>query len=155
MKKKNRKIIRRLSLILGFINIIFIAAFYIYSLDYYEAQEEAINIIKEGQKIDIKDNLTSFYPEEKTKIGLIFYPGAKVENIAYAPLLDKIRSEGIMTVLVEMPFNMAIFNTRAADKIFDLYPEIESWYIGGHSMGGAMASRYASQNKDKLDGLIL
>ena len=155
MKGKNRKIIRRISLTLGSIFIIFIVGFYIYASDYYEAQEEAKSIIMEGENIKTRDNLRTFYPEGETNIGLIFYPGAKVESIAYAPLLDKIRSEGIMTVLVEMPFNMAIFNTRAADKIFDLYPEVESWYIGGHSMGGAMASRYASQNKEKLEGLIL
>ena len=54
-----------------------------------------------------------------------------------------------------MPFNMAIFNKNAANKIIEQYPNIKHWYICGHSMGGAMASSYVSKNKDKVDGLIL
>ena len=35
------------------------------------------------------------------------------------------------------------------------YPEIESWLIGGPSLGGAMAAEYAKNNVDSLDGLIM
>jgi pimeloyl-ACP methyl ester carboxylesterase len=54
-----------------------------------------------------------------------------------------------------MPFNMAIFDSNAADEIMSNFPEVESWYIGGHSMGGAMASNFASKNKERIKGLIL
>lgn len=60
-----------------------------------------------------------------------------------------------MCILVEMPLNMAIFNANAADEIIDQYPNIKNWYIGGHSMGGAMASSYASDHEDQIKGLIL
>jgi len=29
------------------------------------------------------------------------------------------------------------------------------WYIGGHSLGGAMAASYAADHADELDGLLL
>ncbi|PKM69584.1 MAG: carboxymethylenebutenolidase, partial [Firmicutes bacterium HGW-Firmicutes-18] len=61
----------------------------------------------------------------------------------------------ITCILVKMPFNMAIFNSNAAERIIDQFPEIKNWYIAGHSMGGAMASNYASKNQDKIKGLIL
>ena len=54
-----------------------------------------------------------------------------------------------------MPFNMAIFDVNAADDVFERLPQISNWYIAGHSMGGAMASDYASKNPEKVSGLIL
>ena len=35
------------------------------------------------------------------------------------------------------------------------FPDIQHWYIAGHSMGGAMASQFASEHPDEVDGLIL
>ena len=54
-----------------------------------------------------------------------------------------------------MPFNLAVFNINAADKIYDKLPQISNWYICGHSLGGAMASSYVGNNSDKVNGLIL
>lgn len=54
-----------------------------------------------------------------------------------------------------MPLNFAILDSDAADEVFDELPEINYWYIGGHSMGGAMASSYAAENAEKIDGLVL
>jgi len=85
----------------------------------------------------------------------VFYPGGKVEAEAYALLLKDIQDAGIRVFLVEMPFNLAVFDANAAEKIIANNPNIEHWYIGGHSLGGAMASQFAEKNADKLDGLIL
>ena len=35
------------------------------------------------------------------------------------------------------------------------FPEIRHWYIAGHSIGGAMASQFASSHPDQAGGLIL
>lgn len=79
-----------------------------------------------------------------------------MECFAYLPILEKIKQScGITCILVKMPFNMAIFDVNAADKIIDQFPDIKKWYIGGHSMGGAMASDYASKHQDNIKGLIL
>ena len=95
-------------------------------------------------------------PTIPSDTGLIFYPGAKVEYYSYLPILEKIKDgTGISCILVKMPFNMAIFDVDRADEIMDEFPDIKKWYIGGHSMGGAMASNYAAKNQDKLEGLIL
>ena len=45
--------------------------------------------------------------------------------------------------------------TGAADGIADLYPEVENWYIGGHSLGGSAASMYLEDNYEIFDGLVL
>ena len=136
--------------------IIMGAAFFLWASDYYHAEETALAVMENDAAILIKDNLTVLAPSYPTDTAFIFYPGAKVEAIAYLPLLEKIKeATGMACILVEMPLNMAIFDSDAADKIIEAYPEYETWYIGGHSMGGAMASDYASKNPDKVKGLIL
>ncbi len=131
------------------------AMFLVYASIYYKADDIALGILKSDQRIDRVSNFIILSPKEASKQALIFYPGAKVEAIAYLPILSKLADNGITCVLVKMPFNMAIFNSSAADKIYELLPHIEHWYIGGHSMGGAMASSYASKNIDRVEGLIL
>jgi hypothetical protein len=68
---------------------------------------------------------------------LIFYPGGKVQYEAYAPLLERLSENGIFCVLVHMPANLAVFDVNAADDIREMYPDIENWYIGGHSYFGS------------------
>ncbi|MNC40977.1 Alpha/beta hydrolase family protein [compost metagenome] len=98
-----------------------------------------------------------FYPEKEREsdTGLIFYPGGKVEATAYTPLLKQLSQNGITCVLVKMPFNLAVFDIDAAEHVYEKFPNIQKWYIGGHSLGGAMASSYANKNSDKIEGLIL
>ena len=87
--------------------------------------------------------------------GFIFYPGGRILAEAYAPLARAVAEAGYLAVIAPMPLNLAILNWAAADAIIEAYPRIETWTIGGHSLGGAMAARYAHANADKVDGLIL
>lgn len=61
----------------------------------------------------------------------------------------------MLCVLIRMPCNLAVFNVNGADGIREQFPDIERWYIGGHSLGGAMAASYAAGHSDELDGLVL
>lgn len=100
------------------------------------------------------ENQIVLAPEE-AKAGLIFYPGGKVEADAYIPLMMACAQQDIFCVIAEMPFYLAVFDKDAAGNIINEYPEIESWYIAGHSLGGSMAASYAAENADSLDGIIL
>ena len=151
MKKKTKKII----IIIIAIIMILLGGFWWYVSDYYRADEVAVNILNSADNLEFLDDLIVVEASEPSDTALIFYPGAKVEYTAYLPILEKLSDNGITSVLVKMPFNMAIFDADAADKVFDQLPDIQNWFIGGHSMGGAMASSYASDNMDKLSGLIL
>ena len=86
---------------------------------------------------------------------MIFYPGGKVEHTAYIPLMQACAENGILCVLVEMPFNLAVLDINAADGIQKEYPEIDDWYIGGHSLGGSMAASYLAGHSEEYEGLIL
>lgn len=134
--------------------IIAAIGFLVYVSDYYRADDMAIAVMT-GTNVKKQDNIITLTPGVPTDTGLIFYPGAKVEHTAYLPLLEQLTKQGITCVLAEMPFNLAIFDADAADKAIKALPDIKNWYIGGHSLGGAMASGYASKNSDSVAGLIL
>ena len=129
--------------------------FFCYVSDYYRAEDAALAVLEQDSGITVQDNLTILSPAAPTDTAMIFYPGAKVEAEAYLPLLDQIRQTGITCILVHMPFHMAIFDANAAEDVIDQFPAFQHWYIAGHSMGGAMASQFASDHPDQIDGLIL
>lgn len=129
--------------------------FFWYVSDYYRAEDVALEVLAQDSGITVQDNLTILSPTSPTDTAIIFYPGAKVEAEAYLPLLDQIRQTGVTCILVHMPFHMAIFDADAAEKVMEQFPEIQHWYMAGHSMGGAMASKFASDHPDEVEGLIL
>ena len=44
---------------------------------------------------------------------------------------------------------------KIIEKYREIYPSIQEWYMGGHSLGGAMAAEYVSKHVDEFDGLYL
>ena len=130
---------------------------YAYISDYYHADEAAaaaMAVQSDGVQVEQDGKVTWFIPDQPTA-GFIFYPGGKVECTAYAPLLRACAERGVLCALVEMPGNLAVLSPNAADGLQDTHLEVERWYIGGHSLGGAMAASYAASHSDALDGLIL
>ncbi len=152
--KRKRNIIITMSVVLALALIVGACA--IYLGDYYRADHDAIGaFLSQGTTWkEEPDGTMVFEPEGATK-GLIFYPGGKVEHTAYVPLMQACAEYGILCVLVEMPFNLAVFDINAADGIQKEYPEIEDWYIGGHSLGGSMAASYLVDHAEEYKGLIL
>ncbi len=153
-KRKRKIFIMTVSIALALAMIVGACA--IYLGDYYRADYEAIGaFLPQGTTFkEESDGTIVFEPEGATK-GLIFYPGGKVEYRAYIPLMQACAEEGILCVLVEMPFNLAVLDVNAADGIQREYPEIEDWYIGGHSLGGSMAASYLAGHTEDYEGLIL
>lgn len=92
-------------------------------------------------------------PEPKK--GLIFYPGWKIEYTAYEPLMMELAAHGFLCVIVKMPLNIPALDPDAADGIQELFPEIETWLIGGHGAGGRYASQYLGEHIDDYYGLVL
>lgn len=90
-----------------------------------------------------------------TDTGIIFYVGAQITPDAYIPLFSRLSEQGYSCFIPNLTFNMAALEPEAADAIINEHPEIGSWYIAGHSMGGLTASGFAADNSDRIDGLIL
>lgn len=137
--------------------IIILAAFFIYAGDYNRTTEEGKTYLQSDEKTTVnqeKDYIT-FTPASPSDSGFIFYPGGKVEYTAYAPMMKELSDKGISGVLVKMPFNLAVFNQNAANGKQGLFPKVTDWYIGGHSLGGVMASSYLGEHGKNYHGLIL
>ena len=154
--KKNKKLKIFIISLLCFA-VICCTGFGIYVSDYYRANDTALEATFSDNDVTVieKNGDYMVFTHEKPKCGLVFYPGGKVEYTAYAPLMKVLAREGVFCVLVKMPFNLAVFDMGAAEDIIAEYTNIDEWYVGGHSLGGAMAASYASKNADKLEGLIL
>ena len=126
-----------------------------YINDYYRAEDSAV-VLFASSKTDIsEENGVYTFNSENAKTGVIFYPGGKVEATAYAPLMYALAEDGILSILVTMPGNLAVLDMNAADGICEQYPEIENWYMAGHSLGGSMAASYIAKNPEDFDGIIL
>jgi len=154
--KRNKRILIITASVLLVIAAVTIACV-IYLSDYYHADEDRIAAFAPMNEVSVTelDNGSIVFDVKDAKNGFIFYPGGKVENDAYKPLMASLASRGILCILVDMPFNLAVFDVNAADGITEDYPNVENWYIGGHSLGGAMAASYASEHTDSFDGLVL
>ncbi len=93
--------------------------------------------------------------QEEVSTGLVIYPGGRVDPAAYAPAARAIADEGYLVVIVPMPLDLAFLAPQRADGIQQAYPMIEHWAVGGHSLGGAMAARFAHRHPAAVDGLLL
>ncbi len=140
----------------------------VYFGTYYHADVYALAALEDTETVAVSEIGAEndgangwFFDGPGTDYSLVFYPGAKVEAAAYAPLMKDISAGGIDCYLCEMPLNFALLGKDAAETIRSGNPETyDKWYIGGHSLGGAAAAMAADDaeedsSADSWDGLIL
>lgn len=114
-----------------------------------------------GIDIELNDNEVYFLPAEfsgNENVGIIFYPGAKVQKEAYFPLGLEMAKKGYAVIIPGMPANFSLFNIYAAKDYIedtDRFSYIDKWYLAGHSLGGVCAGKVIERYPDKYEGLIL
>jgi pimeloyl-ACP methyl ester carboxylesterase len=118
---------------------------------------EALAALASDERVTVQEgDFLTFRPASgPVRAGVIFYPGANCDVRGYAPVLRRIAQQGYLVVDVAMPLNFAIYAPDRADAVREAFPDIQRWVIIGHSMGGAMAARYAYLNQDQLAGAII
>ena len=136
--------------------LLLVAAFFVYVSSYYKASSLALDSLKSDSLVTVEeDGDILFEPVSDAKsTGFIFYPGAKVEASAYATMAKEIAANGYTVIIAKMSFNLAILSPNRADHIIDNHKDIDTWVIGGHSLGGVMAADYALENEE-IKGLVL
>jgi pimeloyl-ACP methyl ester carboxylesterase len=118
---------------------------------------EALTALQSDAKVTVTvGNWLVFAPvASEPAIGLIIYPGGRVDYRAYAPQAHVLAAQGNLVVIVHMPLNLAVFNPNEAETVIAAHPEIKVWVVGGHSLGGSMAANFAHSHPGQVQGLVL
>ena len=91
--------------------------------------------------------------------GLFFQPGAKVDARAYAAVLRPIAAAGHVVVIPKQPLGIAFLLVGAFDTAKDQFAKVTKWVVGGHSLGGTVASMtansYCNAGHEPVVGLLL
>lgn len=151
MRQRSKEMIT-IAIILAFLVGLFLAFIYI---GRYSAEDVVKEYLNSSNLVKVSEESEYyFFDASGDNIALIFYPGGKVEETAYAKLIFEIAQSGIDCYIVKLPFRLAMFNANGADYIIsnNNYKEV---YVGGHSLGGVIAGNYAYENQNKVDGLVL
>ena len=117
---------------------------------YYHADADCLQALASDASVNVERTGYGWYfdgPSEDN--ALIFYPGGKVEETAYAPMLHLLAQEGMDVCLVKVPGRLAFLGIRKADEAMGAH-RYENWYVGGHSLGGD-----AAEHGDALRGIVL
>lgn len=155
MRERGR--LRKAAIAIAALAAMITLAFLAYVGDYYRAGNAARAALAGSDNVEVvalDDGSVAFVPGEAS-CGLVFYPGGKVEPEAYAPLMLECAERGVLCVLLEPTFNLAILDRGAADGVVGQFPGVENWLVGGHSLGGVVASSYLAGHAEEFEGLVL
>lgn len=150
-KKKGKRIV----LVLILIIVVILVAMLVYLERYYHADDSAKEALQSDAQVNVTQIPEGYFfdgPGEDTAI--VFYPGGKVEEESYAPLMHRLAAQGQDVFLLNLPFRLAVFDMDAAEDVTGHY-DYDKWILAGHSLGGVAASAYTSEHADTVEGLIL
>ena len=152
----NRKKLLKILGVVALFFLLLMGIFVIWASNPRDPMLEAVKALNSSVSVTVieKSDSIEFIPDTYTA-GYIFYPGGKVDEVSYAPLAHKIAEHGILVVIVRMPLYLAVFDINAAEDIIESYPNVVTWVIGGHSLGGSMAANYVINNLEKTNNLVL
>lgn len=111
-----------------------------------------------GVEVTVDDKAFTFKPAIDTAgVGLLFYPGALVDPVAYVPMANAIAEAGYEATIIKIPYRMAAMewqNSAVQARTMDRL-QGKRWVLGGHSRGARMALEFARLHESKLAGLAL
>jgi hypothetical protein len=133
------------------------AAFVAWALVVPAPMSEAIGALVSDGLVEVEtEPWLVFRPTaDRATTGLILYPGGRVDPRAYAPAARQLASQGSLVIITPMPLNLAVLSPGRAGQVMAAFPDVQRWTVGGHSLGGAMAARFALQQPGAVQGLVL
>ncbi len=122
---------------------------------FYRSTSDAFEALKSDELVNVSETSDYYFFDNKdnTSKAIIFYPGGKVEESAYAPLMHEISSNGIDVYIIKMPFHFALLGINKAEKALN-NTNYQDIYLMGHSLGGASISMYLTKSNRNFKGII-
>lgn len=114
----------------------------------YAALEPAVTAMASDASVTVTETPTEIVLTPRSgspEIGLVFRPGALVDPRAYAAVLRPVAAAGHTVVIVKQPLGIAFLAMNALDDARRERPSIREWVVGGHSLGGTVASMDAAR----------
>ncbi|MRX71979.1 alpha/beta hydrolase [Bacillus lacus] len=148
MQKKRRRL---LYLVLAILAVAGASLFFYFTP--YEHDERARAALENENVTNYKDWIVFQSRQQDALPSIIFYPGGLVKPEAYAPLALSLADKGHTTYIVKMPLHLAVLGGQKGKALLNQFPE-STFFIGGHSLGGVMASRFAADNQNSIEGVF-
>ncbi|WP_241992564.1 alpha/beta hydrolase [Cryobacterium lactosi] len=134
-----------------------VVAFLIWTQLVMPADRAAAQAVFDNPAVTVTDTAASVViapAENPSDAGLVFIPGAKVDPYAYLATLSGTVEETGMTVVITKPvLNLAFFDQRPLDAFTAAAPDVSTWFVGGHSLGGVRACMYTQDTE--VAGLVV
>ncbi|WP_144760848.1 alpha/beta hydrolase [Curtobacterium sp. 9128] len=86
-------------------------------------------------------------------VGVVFVPGAKVDPYAYMATFRQVVARGTTVVITKPTLHLAFFDLRPLSTFESHAPDVRTWAVGGHSLGGVRACQLADD--PGVAGLLL
>lgn len=151
------KIVKRVLFVLLVIVAVGAVGLTVWGNNAYPPLQPALDALQSDAQVNVTqhDGYITFEPVgAQPEVGLVFVPGGRVDYRAYSPALHQIAAQGYFVALVKVRINLAFFNINAPERVISQYPNIQTWSVGGHSLGGLAAANYAGKHLDEIKGLI-
>jgi pimeloyl-ACP methyl ester carboxylesterase len=148
--------IARVGFILMALLLLMAAGFVVWALTGPDADPVALDALASDDVVVVEqDRWIVFRPTSgDPTVGLVFYPGGRIDARAYSRPLRAVAAEGYLVVVVPMPLRLAFLGANQAAEVIAVYPQIERWVVGGHSLGGAMAARFCADFPPEVRGTV-
>jgi pimeloyl-ACP methyl ester carboxylesterase len=148
----------------AFLGTVALVGFAGWMLIAYRATDEARAAFQGNDRVGVEDgaHFLTFRPRTgRAGVGLLFFPGALVDPVAYAPLALHVAEAGYPVLIVRLPRRGAFGGADGPGVLDRARGAMESvegvrrWVVGGHSRGGAVAARLVHTDPSQVTGLVL
>jgi pimeloyl-ACP methyl ester carboxylesterase len=128
----------------------------------YEPTANALEALEDNIVIEVTANRLYYSFRNKwidNDTGLIIHPGGAVDPRAYASIASRIAGKGYRVYILTTPSELVVAGVMPSmvNTVIAMNPDIQTWAVGGHSVGGVAAAQYIFNNPtaENVTGLVL